>query len=141
MSPGRTQLEYWCRRRGSNPPRFALHRAAANPLRQSTAFAYDVPSPGGTAELGLYDGGGRLVRSLVEGPQTPGARSIAGDGRDDVGRALPAGGGAPLGAPRAGGGGRKPLGSGREGAKLAGARREFLSAGRPGPDHSYDDPA
>ncbi len=73
------------------PVRFALHAAAPNPFRQGTAFTYDVPSPGGAVRLSLYDVGGRLVRSLVDGPQTPGAKSIAWDGRDDSGHTLPAG--------------------------------------------------
>ena len=42
-------------------------------------------------KVGLYDVSGRLVRSLVDGAQTPGRKSMAWDGRDDAGRALPAG--------------------------------------------------
>jgi hypothetical protein len=73
------------------PSRFALHAAAPNPFRQGTAFSYDVPLRGGAIRLGIFDLGGRLVRSLVDGPQTPGAKWIVWDGRDDAGHALPAG--------------------------------------------------
>jgi hypothetical protein len=75
----------------ATPVRFALHAASPNPFREGTAFAYDVPSSGGVVRVGLYDISGRLVRSLVDGAQTPGRKSATWDGRDDQGRALPAG--------------------------------------------------
>ncbi|HEY3215760.1 MAG TPA: FlgD immunoglobulin-like domain containing protein, partial [Candidatus Eisenbacteria bacterium] len=73
------------------PARFALHAIAPNPVRERAVLAYDVPAAGGAVRLGLYDVGGRLVRSLVDGPQTPGQKSVAWDGRDDLGHALAAG--------------------------------------------------
>ena len=42
-------------------------------------------------KLGVYDVGGRLVRALADGAQTAGRKSVRWDGRDDQGRALPAG--------------------------------------------------
>jgi hypothetical protein len=73
------------------PERLALHRNVPNPFRLGTLVSYDVPSGGGEVELVVYDVAGRLVRTLVAGPQTPGRKSVSWDGRDDVGRTVGSG--------------------------------------------------
>jgi hypothetical protein len=77
-----------------DPPallRFALHAAMPNPFGLSTTIRYDVPALGGAVRLSIHDVGGRLVRSLVDDVEAPGAKSITWDGRDRSGRMLPAG--------------------------------------------------
>jgi hypothetical protein len=75
----------------ATPIAFALHAAVPNPFALSTSFAYDVPASGGAVKLGVYDISGRMVRALVDGPQSAGRKTMTWDGRDDQGRALPVG--------------------------------------------------
>jgi hypothetical protein len=75
----------------ATPIAFALHAAVPNPFAHSTSFAYDVPASGGAVKLGVYDISGRMVRALVDGPQSAGRKTMTWDGRDDQGRALPVG--------------------------------------------------
>jgi hypothetical protein len=73
------------------PPRaLALHGARPNPLRAGGAIHYAMPRAG-HASLALYDASGRRVRVLVDGEVAAGEHAAAWDGRDDGGRALPAG--------------------------------------------------
>lgn len=68
-------------------PQLALAPPAPNPSRDGrTTLAYDVPSAGdggGVVELGIYDLGGRRVRSLVSERARPGRYAVSFDGRDD----------------------------------------------------------
>jgi flagellar hook assembly protein FlgD len=52
---------------------------------------YDVPDHGGAVSLRIYDVGGRLVRTLVEGTLPAGEKSVVWDGRDDTGRPVGSG--------------------------------------------------
>jgi len=63
---------------------------APNPARGTTTLRFGLPREA-RVELALYDQQGRRVRSLVAGMQPAGERTIAWDGSDDSGRALPAG--------------------------------------------------
>lgn len=77
---------------GPEPPRtFAVYPGAPNPFRASTVIRYAVPEGGGGLSLKVYDVGGRLVRTLVEGARPAGLQSVTWDGRDDRGRAVDAG--------------------------------------------------
>jgi hypothetical protein len=62
----------------------ALKQNAPNPAAASTDIAFTLPEAG-TAELAIYDPGGRLVRRLVEGSLTAGAHRVSWDGHDDRG--------------------------------------------------------
>lgn len=72
------------------PGGFGLWVSGANPFRGETAFACTLPAAA-AARLTLYDCAGRRVRTLLDRQVAAGALSIAWDGRDDAGRALPAG--------------------------------------------------
>jgi len=73
------------------PKAFALHRNTPNPFNPMTTLRYDVPAPGGEVSVAVYDVAGRLVRTLVDGEQTPGRWSTVWDGRDEAGTAVASG--------------------------------------------------
>jgi hypothetical protein len=63
---------------------------APNPFSASTVIRYHL-AQAGRASLRVYNVAGQAVRTLVGGPQSPGAHSARWDGRDDRGRAMPGG--------------------------------------------------
>jgi hypothetical protein len=67
------------------PRAFALHQNAPNPFNPETVIRYDVPPPGGTVTLSVYDVSGRLVRTLVDGAQSAGQHAVRWDGKNDGG--------------------------------------------------------
>jgi hypothetical protein len=78
---------------GAAPLVFALHRISPNPCasaRGGITIGYDLPKAGAVS-LRVYDVTGALARTLVEGAGIAGSASVAWDGRDDAGRAVPAG--------------------------------------------------
>jgi len=77
-------------------PGAALPRAvflappAPNPAHGATTLRFGLPRAA-RIELTLYDQQGRRVRSLLAGTLPAGERTLTWDGRDESGRALPAG--------------------------------------------------
>lgn len=61
-----------------------------NPFNPATTITYEIARDG-QVRLDVFDLGGRLVRTLVEGSRTKGAHQATWDGRDDEGRSLPSG--------------------------------------------------
>ena len=61
-----------------------------NPFRGSTSLRLAL-SREGKAKVAVYDLIGRRIRTLVDGVQPAGERTISWDGRDDGGRSVPAG--------------------------------------------------
>jgi len=73
------------------PPRRAyLAQNVPNPFNPVTAIEYGVSAPG-VVRLDLYDGGGRFVRTLVQGEHAAGVHRTLWDGRDAHGRRAPSG--------------------------------------------------
>jgi hypothetical protein len=73
---------------------FALGQAEPNPVTSVARLPFTLPaSPegGAPARLSLYDLGGRRVRLLVDATLPAGPHEATWDGRDDAGRAVPAG--------------------------------------------------
>jgi hypothetical protein len=66
------------------PGRLSLTGAYPNPFNPSTTIRFTVPVPE-MASLRIYDVRGRLVRSLVDGPQPAGECSAVWDGVDSAG--------------------------------------------------------
>ena len=64
--------------------------AAPNPFTTTTRVHLSVRETGQT-RLSLYDVGGRRLRVLVDGPLPAGEHNLEWDGKDEDGRALPAG--------------------------------------------------
>jgi hypothetical protein len=67
------------------PKVLRLHQNTPNPIRGSTTITYDVPVGGAHVRLQVFDISGRLVRTLLEGDETPGRKRSAWDGRDERG--------------------------------------------------------
>lgn len=63
------------------PADFALEESVPNPFvtadGESTLINYAVPMPGANVRLRLFDGLGRVIRTLVDGWQGPGLHSVA----------------------------------------------------------------
>jgi hypothetical protein len=72
------------------PEKLALHANTPNPFRGATQIRFDLPRSG-KATLTIYDVAGRLVRTLVNGPQEAGFRSVTWDGLDEAGQRAAAG--------------------------------------------------
>jgi hypothetical protein len=72
------------------PADFQLMQNYPNPFNPSTRIAYQLPS-NGFVTLSVYDLLGRMVRTLVNGEQLAGFRSIEWDGRDQRGNNVSSG--------------------------------------------------
>jgi hypothetical protein len=68
----------------------ALSSPRPNPMRGSSEFAW-TQTTAGPVELTVHDLAGRRVATLERGASSAGAHRSVWDGRDDAGRALPAG--------------------------------------------------
>ncbi|MBC8443265.1 hypothetical protein H8D79_00915 [PVC group bacterium] len=62
-----------------------------SPFREQTGVAFEIGEISGTVELTLYDVSGKLVRTLVSEPLSPGRYEIAWDGRNEAGQRLASG--------------------------------------------------
>jgi hypothetical protein len=70
---------------GAHDDGYRLHQNVPNPFNPSTVIRFDVPAVGGYVALRVFDVRGRLVRTLVDGYETGGIKSIRWDGRNDDG--------------------------------------------------------
>jgi flagellar hook assembly protein FlgD len=61
-----------------------------NPFRSGTTLVFAVPDEQ-PVRLTVYNVGGRLVRTLVDGPRALGWNRVQWDGRDERGERLAAG--------------------------------------------------
>jgi hypothetical protein len=67
-----------------------LHAAKPNPFNPRTKIRYDLRAPQ-SVQLRLYDVRGRLVRTLVAGPQPAGEHELIWEGVDDSGKSVASG--------------------------------------------------
>jgi hypothetical protein len=67
-----------------------LYAPAPNPFQRTTTIGFDLPAAG-DAGLEVYDLTGRLVRTLLSGPQTAGHHSVVWNAVDDAGHAVSTG--------------------------------------------------
>ncbi len=74
----------------AGPTRLFFAGAVPNPVRVGARFEYGLAAAG-PVRLALYDIGGRLVRTLVDGEQAVGRRTVAWDLRDAGGARVGAG--------------------------------------------------
>lgn len=73
----------------SAPRAATLHQNAPNPFNPRTTIRFSTPA--GRASLRVYDVGGRLVRTLVDGAVRAGSHEVDWDGRDRHGRTAASG--------------------------------------------------
>lgn len=73
------------------PAAFSLGRNVLDPFNPTTIIHYDVPVGGGAVALRIFDVSGRLVRTIVNGHQTPGSKSFTWNGTDDHGQGVASG--------------------------------------------------
>ena len=66
-------------------------QSAPNPFGSATALSYTVPAPGARVTVRVYDAGGRLVRTLVDGRAEGGVYHLTWSGRDRDGQAVASG--------------------------------------------------
>ena len=69
---------------------FYLNIACPNPFNSVTKIEYQIPQDSWVS-LNIYDVTGRLVKTLLDGKENYGHRSIYWDGRDNCGKLLPDG--------------------------------------------------
>jgi hypothetical protein len=73
---------------GQLPHAFALEQNTPNPFCSGTTIRFAIPAITGSAiptKLNIYDAAGRLVRTLVDEPRSPGIHEIYWNGRDERG--------------------------------------------------------
>ena len=75
----------------SMPTVFGLGQNRPNPFNPTTVIGYDVPPGGGHVSIRIYDVAGRLVRTLVDGVETPGRKSVTWDGQSNGGQMVSTG--------------------------------------------------
>lgn len=75
---------------GVPPLAFGLVLDGVNPFRRATAFRCRLPEAG-AASLRVLDVAGKHVRGLLSGVLAAGEHAVVWDGRDELGRAAPAG--------------------------------------------------
>ncbi|MBU1698709.1 MAG: T9SS type A sorting domain-containing protein [Candidatus Eisenbacteria bacterium] len=67
-----------------------LFQNQPNPFSPDTRISYELPRAG-EVELGIYSVSGRLIRALVSETSKAGRYTVAWDGLDGAGRAVPSG--------------------------------------------------
>jgi hypothetical protein len=73
------------------PQTYELHANTPNPFNPTTVIRYDVPAGGDVVTLRVYDVSGVLIRTLLDGPQEAGQKTVTWHGRDERGRRVASG--------------------------------------------------
>ncbi|NLI98308.1 T9SS type A sorting domain-containing protein, partial [bacterium] len=68
-----------------------LYETSPNPWVDVTEISYFIPRDITSAQLKVYDITGKLVKTLVDGPQDSGNHSVTWDGTDERGRTISSG--------------------------------------------------
>jgi hypothetical protein len=76
--------------RSDAPERFRLFQNHPNPFNSTTVIRYDVAELT-SGRLIIYNTLGREIARIAQGPFTEGVHSIGWDGKDGLGRDIPAG--------------------------------------------------
>jgi subtilisin-like proprotein convertase family protein len=72
------------------PRTYVLGGVSPNPFNPMTTVTYATPTSGHVA-LAVYNVAGQLVKTLVDGAETPGWHTVTWDGRDDRGGSVASG--------------------------------------------------
>jgi hypothetical protein len=65
---------------------FSLQQNVPNPFNPVTKISFVVPDGGANVSLRIFDLSGRLVRTLVDGHEPAGTRTVTWQGQDDQGQ-------------------------------------------------------
>jgi flagellar hook assembly protein FlgD len=68
-----------------------LRQNSPNPFNPITTIAFDVPAGGQEVSLRIYDASGRLTRTLIDGYEPSGTRTVSWDGKNDDGQPMASG--------------------------------------------------
>ena len=74
----------------SIPEEFAIHQNHPNPFNPTTILRYDLPEDA-LVNITIYDMMGRQVKTLINGLQTPGYKTVQWDATNDKNRPVSAG--------------------------------------------------
>jgi Subtilase family/FlgD Ig-like domain len=74
----------------SSPTKFALEQNSPNPFNPITQIRYSLPKAS-SVELTVYNASGERVRTLVDGLETAGFKSVTWDGKNDAGKSVTSG--------------------------------------------------
>lgn len=74
----------------ARPASVLLLENAPNPFNPTTELRFEL-AQGGPVQLEIYDLGGRMVNSLLQGLLPAGTHAVAWDGRSSAGNAVPSG--------------------------------------------------
>jgi predicted SnoaL-like aldol condensation-catalyzing enzyme len=69
----------------------SLQQNVPNPFNPSTQISFFVPEGGANVSLRIYDSAGRLIRTLVNGYEPSGTRSVSWSGENDLGQPVSSG--------------------------------------------------
>jgi hypothetical protein len=61
-----------------------------NPFNLSPFISYELPTES-AVEISVFDLGGKLIKTLVDGVESPGLKTVRWDGRDDTGQIVSSG--------------------------------------------------
>ena len=75
---------------GIMPKEFVLHQNYPNPFNPVTSLRYDLPNDG-LVNITIYDMVGRIVKTLLNGPQTAGFKSVQWNATNDRNEPVSAG--------------------------------------------------
>ena len=73
------------------PQTYRLYPNVPNPFNPTTSIRYDVPAGGGMVTFRIYDVSGKLIQTVLDGPQTAGQQTVTWNGRDSQGRSVASG--------------------------------------------------
>lgn len=69
---------------------FVLSQNYPNPFTKYTTISYELPTKGNVS-LKVYDLTGSIVKTLVNSSQRIGSYNVSWDGKNEIGRKMPAG--------------------------------------------------
>ena len=78
-------------REAAPPVNYALHPNNPNPFNPATVIRYDVPTGGGNVTLQIYDVGGQMVRTLIDGFESAGRKEVTWRGTNNRGQQVATG--------------------------------------------------
>ncbi len=73
------------REASSLPASYGLSYNYPNPFNPVTTVKYEVPPPGGVIKVAIYNVGGQVIKTILNGHQPPGFYTITWDGKSDEG--------------------------------------------------------